>query len=236
MVTIAACQRLQRSWFAALSSATGGRTFTTHGSDWVWLPARRELILLFPQEISPAGIRPALAEGVRLGAHTVGAWLGGGVKGAPLTGLGFSPGWQPWWMAAPVEEPAGYDDDAAVLSTEVPEYGGPLAQELRVVRSQPRQAWHAVARVDGTVAGAGYSFYPSGVPGLRGLGGIFNMEVLQEYQRRGLGTALLSRLAKAAAASGAEHLALNATPQGYELYSQRGFELIGRGQTYWLQL
>ncbi|WP_051427315.1 GNAT family N-acetyltransferase [Arthrobacter sp. H20] len=236
MVTIAACQRLQRSWFAAVSSATGGRTFTTHGSDWVWLPARRELILLFPQEISPAGIRPTLAEGVRIGAHTVSAWLGGGIKGSALAGLGFSPGWQPWWMAADVQSPAAYDDAGTALSTEVPEYRGPLLQELRVVRSQPRQAWHAETRADGSIVGAGYSFYPSGVPGLKGLGGIFAMEVLQEYQRRGLGTALLSRLSKAAAASGAEHLALNATPQGYELYSRRGFELIGRGQTYQLRL
>ncbi|NOJ61321.1 GNAT family N-acetyltransferase [Arthrobacter sp. 260] len=236
MVTIAACQRLQRSWFAAVSSATGGRMFTTHGSEWVWLPARRELILLFPLEISPAGIRPALAEATRLGAHRVGVWLGGGVNGSPLTGLGFSPGWQPWWMAASVEDPAGYDDAAATLTTEVPDYRGPLLQELRVVRSQPRQAWHAEARVDGSIAGAGYSFYPSGVSGLKGLGGIFNMEVLPDYQRRGLGTALLSRLSSAAAASGAENLALNATPQGFELYSRRGFELIGRGQTYWLEL
>lgn len=139
-------------------------------------------------------------------------------------------------MAAPVDVPAAHDDGAVTLSAEVVEYSGARAKELRVVRSQPRQAWHAETRVDGAIVGAAYSFYPSGVPGLRGLGGVFNMEVLPQFQRRGLGTALLSRASRVAAASGATRMALNATPQGYELYARRGFELIGRGQTYWLNL
>ncbi|WP_051478506.1 GNAT family N-acetyltransferase [Arthrobacter sp. H5] len=236
MVTIAGCQRLQRAWFAALATATGGRTFSTRGCDWIWLPARSELMLMFPEEVSPAGLRPGLAEGVRLGATSVGAWLNGAVRGAGLHEFGFETGWQPWWMAAPVELPTAYDDGAATLTGDVPEYRGPLERELRVVRSQPRQAWHALSRVEGHPAGAAYSFYPAGVSGLRGLGGIFNMEVLPEFQRRGLGTALLSKVGREAAAAGATHLALNATPQGYELYSRRGFDLIGRGQTYWLHL
>ena len=236
MVTIAQCQRLQSAWFAALATATGGRTFSTHGCTWAWLPARSQLMLLFPEEVSPAGIRPALAEGSRLGAKTVGVWLNGAVRSTALSGLGFDPGWQPWWMAAPAERAAAYDDNPAELSTEVPEYLGPLARELRVVRSQPRQAWHAETRVGGNVVGAAYGFYPSGVTGLKGLGGIFSLEVLPAYRQRGLGTALLSRTAKAAAASGARHLAVNAAPSGSEFFAARGFDLVGRGKTFWMTL
>jgi N-acetylglutamate synthase-like GNAT family acetyltransferase len=72
--------------------------------------------------------------------------------------------------------------------------------------------------------------------GLRGLGGIFSVEVLPPYRRRGLGTALVSRAAKAAAASGAQHLAVNAAPQGAEFFKARGFNLVGRGKTFWMGL
>jgi GNAT superfamily N-acetyltransferase len=60
--------------------------------------------------------------------------------------------------------------------------------------------------------------------------------VLPAYQRRGLATALLSATARAAGEAGAVHLVVNATPQGYEFLSRRGFALLGRGRTYSLGL
>ncbi|WP_157940126.1 GNAT family N-acetyltransferase [Arthrobacter ruber] len=238
MVTIAQCQRLQASWFAALASATGGKTFSTHGCTWVWLPARRELMMMFPESVTAYAVRPALAEGSRLGATSARVWLNGAVDPAELGALGFAPGWQPWWMAAPVSAVVRSGDDDAVLTTEVPDYSGPLAEELRVVRTQPRQAWHAVTRDTdgGNISGAAYSFRPSGVAGLTGLGGIHHLEVLPAYQRRGLATALLSTTARAAGAAGAVDLAVNATPEGYRFLSRRGFTLLGRGRTYALDL
>lgn len=235
MTTIAGCQRLQRAWFAALAQATGGRTFSTHECDWIWLPARSELMLMFPTSISAAGLRPGLAEGVRLGARTVGVWLNGAVRAQELAGFGFEPGWQPWWMSAPVGSVTGYDPGCATVTVEVPEYSGPPAAELAVAREEPVRAWHAVARKEGGLAGAAYSFY-DGTDNPRALGGIFNMEVQAAFRRQGVGTALLSAVARQAAAAGAEELALNATPEGYKLYLRRGFELIGRGHTWWLTL
>ncbi|WP_052274264.1 GNAT family N-acetyltransferase [Arthrobacter sp. L77] len=238
MVSIAACQRLQSAWCAALATATGGKTFSTHGATWVWLPARRELMMMFPEAVRAHAVRPALAEGTRLGASSVRVWLNAAVDGAELAELGFGPSWQPWWMAAPVSAVVGPGDDAAVLTTEVPDYSGPLRQELGVARAQPRQAWHAVTRdpVHGNISGAAYSFHPVGVAGLQGLGGIHQLEVLPAYQRRGLATALLSATARAAGAAGAVDLAVNATPQGYAFLSRRGFALLGRGKTYALAL
>lgn len=235
MTTIAGCQRLQRAWFAAVAEATGGRTFSTHECDWIWLPARRELMLMFPTSLSPSGLRPGLAEGVRLGARAVGVWLNGAVRGRELAGFGFEPGWQPWWMSAPVTDVRAFDTAGTSVTVTVPEYSGAPAKELAVARTEPAKAWHAVARAQGDLAGAAYSFY-DGTDNPRALGGIFNMEVLPQFRRRGLGTALLASTAQQAAAAGALELALNATPEGYELYSNRGFELIGRGQTWWLHL
>lgn len=238
MVSVAACQRLQSAWCAALATATGGRTFSTHGATWVWLPARRELMMMFPETVRAHAVRPALAEGARLGASSARVWLNSAVDGADLGGLGFSPSWQPWWMAAPVAAVVGSGDGAASLTTEVPDYSGPLQQELRVVRSEPRQAWHAVTRdpAHGNISGAGYSFHPAGVAGLHRLGGIHHLEVLPAYQRQGLATALLSATARAAGEAGAEDLAVNATPQGYAFLSRRGFTLLGRGKTFVLGL
>ncbi|MHA7180310.1 GNAT family N-acetyltransferase [Arthrobacter sp. MDB2-24] len=238
MVTIAQSQRLHTAWFTALASATGGKTFSTHGTTWIWLPARRELMMMFPDAVSAQAVKPALAEGVRLRASTVRVWLNGAVDAAELGPLGFSPSWQPWWMAAPVAAVVRSADDDAVLTTEVPDYSGPLEQELRVARSQPTQAWHAVTRDErgGAVTGAAYSFYPHGVAGLRQLGGIHHLEVLPDDQRRGLGTALLSATARAAGDAGAVDLCVHATPEGYPFFARRGFTLLGRGRTYSLQL
>ncbi|WP_146070838.1 GNAT family N-acetyltransferase [Arthrobacter sp. B1805] len=237
-MTIAQCQRLATAWSTALAAATGGKTFSTHGTTWVWLPARRELAMMFPEQVSAYAVRPALAEGVRLGAASVRIWLNGAVDPAELGPLGFDQSWQPWWMAAPVSAVVASADDGAVLTTDVPDYSGPLEQELRVVRSQPQQAWHAVTR-DATghnVSGAAYSFHPSGSGDLHRLGGIHHLEVLPGYRRRGLATALLSATARAAGEAGAVDLTLNATPQGYEFFSRRGFTLLGRGRTYVLTL
>lgn len=238
MTTITDCQRLQRAWFAALAQATGGRAFTTHGCDWVWLPARRELMLMFPTSVSPAGLRPGLAEGVRLGARTVGVWLNGAVRAHELAAFGFEPGWQPWWMSAPADAVTGFDSPGASITTDVPELSGAAAAELAVAgmaASGTGRSWHATARVQGEFAGSAYSFY-DGSDNPRAVGGIFTMEVLPRFRRHGLGTALLAAVARQAAAAGARELALNATPEGYRLYSRRGFQLLGRGQTWWLSL
>lgn len=234
MVTIAQCQRLEAAWSAALATATGGKTFSTHGTTWVWLPARRELRGMFPERVSAHAVRPALAEGLRLGATSVRVWLNGAVDAAGLDGLGFTPSWQPWWMAAPVSAVLLAKDDDAVLTDGVPEYSGPLEQEMRVLRLQPQQAWHAVTRdpEEGSVSGAAYSFCPSGITGLNALGGIHHLEVLPRYQRQGLATALLSATARAAGRAGAADVAVNASPEGYEFFSRRGFALLGRGRTY----
>lgn len=247
MVTIAACQQLQQSWLTALAAATGGRTFATHESPWVWLPARRSLVLVYPQRISPAGIRPALAEARRLGARSASAWLNNAVEGGPLEAFGFQRGPQPIWMSAPVQAPQDYAADAAAVEPAPPEVTGPDARELVVGHGHPRQAWHLGARSGGKLVGRAWVYVPdTGAAGAGSvqptgpaagseagtgkLAGIFGLAVGPASRRSGFGSALLSRAAAVAETAGADRLAVNAAPQGQELCAARGFELIGRGQ------
>ncbi len=227
MVTIADCQRTQHAWFRALAAATGGRAFGTHRMEWVWLPETREMLCLFPTEITEAGLLPALGEAERRGADTVGVWLNAAVKPGALARHRFERGWQPWWMTAALEDwtPVGADDDRVSLA----------APADGVCSLNPPQAWLATARVGGEWAGQSHVFLEPG-QGTKHLAGIFDMAVAPEHRRTGLGTALLDRLAATAADAGAEHLVLNATPEGLRLFGSRGFELIGKGQTWWYRL
>lgn len=221
MVTIADCQRTQHAWFKALAEATGGRSFSTHRMEWVWLPETREMLCLFPTEITESGLLPAMAEARRRGAATVGIWLNAAVREGILPRHRFERGWQPWWMTAPV--------DAGIPAE------GPADERVTLTCVAENQAWLATARLGGEWAGRAYAFMPPEQGG-KHLAGIYDMEVALDHRRTGLGTALLGRLAVTAAIAGAEHLLLNATPEGQRLYGTRGFELVGKGQTWWHHL
>lgn len=236
MVTIAACQELHQDWLKNLAGVTGGRTFSTHESEWVWLPARRQLVLMYPQRIAPAGIRPGLAEGMRLGAQSVSVWLNNAVGYAPLEAFGFRRGPQPLWMSAPVSAPQQYSAEAAGIDPEPAEVSGPDAEELAAGRGHPRTAWHLTTRGEGKLTGRAWVFVPAAEEPGKSLAGIFGLAVGASSRRRGYGTALLSRAATVAATAGADRLAINAAPLGAELCAARGFELIGRGQQLTLDM
>lgn len=230
MVTLADCQRTQHAWFKALAAATGGRSFGTHQMEWVWLPQTREMLCMFPTEITEAGLLPALAEAERRGAAVVGVWMNAVVKPAVLAAHRFEPGWQPWWMTVPL------DLERIIAAHEAADGRVDIdAAADGVCAVSPRQAWLGRARVDGEWAGQAYAFMPPDER-KKNLAGIFDMSVLPEHRRTGLGTALLDTLAEAAFDAGAEHLLLNATPEGQRLYKNYGFELIGKGQTWWYHL
>lgn len=234
MVTLADCQRTQHAWFRALAEATGGRSFSTHKMDWVWLPETREMLCMFPTEISDAGLEPALAEAKRRGASTVGVWMSAAIRESILPQYRFERGWQPWWMTKSL------DVETLAAASETPD------GRVTVTAVAPDQVWLATARggeaqdagvQDGEHewAGRSYAYLPP-EQGTKHLAGIFDMVVAPEHRRTGLGTALLNQLSEAVFNAGAEHLLLNATPDGQRLYKNRGFDLIGKGQTWWLHL
>lgn len=188
--------------------------------DWVWLPETHEMLCMFPTEITDAGLQPALAEAERRGATAVGVWMNAATRPGILPAYRFERGWQPWWMTRAL------DVEAAAAASEAAD--GRVA--LTAIKAD--QVWLATARMGEEWAGRSYAHLAPEQNG-KHLAGIFDMIVAPEHRRTGIGTALLDRLAEAAFNAGAEHLLLNATPDGQRLYGKYGFELIGKGQTWW---
>lgn len=225
-VRIRDCEAVQAEWLKQSALARGGKLFSTHRMDWAWNPAERTLSGLFPEAVDAAGLRPALAEAVRLGAATVGLWTNAAVRAKSAIELGFEIGWKPWWMAAAVA-------DVPLIEDPLPTHRG---------LDLPDGAWLAELELDGEWAASGRLFTPNQKSSGRadqprsGLAGVFDMSVVESRQRQGLGTRILGALAARARAEGIQSLLLNSTPAGEHLYRANGFELIGREQTYWLRL
>ncbi|GAA3693946.1 hypothetical protein GCM10022377_03210 [Zhihengliuella alba] len=204
---ISAAQAAQKSWLQALALASDGRVFSTHGCDWAWLPTRRRLVLLFPERVGIAGLRPALAEGARLGAARVDAWLNAATADAPLRDLGFREGAPVLWHEGALHRRAGGRTAGAAwagrvrLSPDVPEAAGRDRLELNVAthwrsslggRRHPatqRRIEHAVAREDGVLRGRVFGQFT-----LDGAVSVHGLAVAPAERRRGIGRALLHGL------------------------------------------
>lgn len=228
--SVADCELNQAQWNCASAVAGGGSAWQDAGLIWAWRAHSGELMLNFPRSLELAAVERGIAFARDHGAHIVGAWLSSETDPATLVEAGFQRGWEPWWMAASLAAIAPADDPRVALSTDVPEYGPGGRRLLSLAEGERPSAWHAVARIDGSLAGRAWSF----VAGSRA--GVYDMEVWPQYQRRGLGRALLREVCDAARAAGATTVTLNATPAGEKLYSAEGFVRVGEGITYWHHL
>lgn len=233
MVTIADCERVQTNWFAARATSLGGTVWRDDGL--LWTDGPDGLNLMFPTNLTLDAVRRGVDLALERGRGIVGAWLSTDVDPTPLARAGFERGWSPWWMTvdlAALGEPA---DPRVRLELDTTDYTGEYADyraQLRLTRIQPTRAWYAAAHVGAhqRFAGRAWSFLDGD------LAGIFDMDVWPEFQRQGLGTALLTTVCAAARTAGARHAVLNATPEGKLLYSTCGFTQIGEGITWWHHL
>jgi GNAT superfamily N-acetyltransferase len=179
--------------------------------------------IAFPRTRSRAAIDAA----VGLGLRSMSCWslADDDVLGARLVARGFEWGWQPHWMALelaelPEAEP-GYDVVPARTAdpSDLP-YGSSGAT--------PRPAQRLVVIEDGRTVG-GVTVNP-----WRGYAGIYDMGVVRDRRRRGIGRALTIAAAGTARALGCSHALLNATAEGELLYRTVGFDSLGLGRTWWL--
>jgi GNAT superfamily N-acetyltransferase len=187
-------------------------------------------MLNFPRVIDETAARRGVEFAHEHNARIIGAWLSPETEAGMLETVGFERGWEPWWMAAPLEAIPEPDDPRVWLSADVPEYGPGGQRLLSLARGDQPRAWHAVARVDGLFAGRAWSLVAGDVAG------VYDMDVWPKFQRRGLGQALLRTVCDAAREAGATRAVLNATELGERLYARAGFVHVGRGITYWHHL
>ncbi|MCS3491751.1 ribosomal protein S18 acetylase RimI-like enzyme [Arthrobacter sp. JUb119] len=246
MTTIASAQEALSHWHQALAVATGGKIFTTHGCSWAWQPVRKRLILLFPEQPEQAGLRPALAEGHRLGARRVEAWVNSGAHADELRATGFSDNAQVSWHAGPLAIPMDRWTGKIRLGNNVPEATGADAAELNVTNlwretstqlssGHPalRRVEHALARTDeGEIVGRGFA-----QQGPNGQLMVHSLAVGKEHRRHGVGTALLHGLSRSMINPLSppddevpQELLAAATPSSADFFSANGLKLLGRGR------
>jgi GNAT superfamily N-acetyltransferase len=230
LATLADCEINQAAWNAAVALAGGGTVWEDAGLRWSWQAHDGQLLLSFPRAVDAAAARRGVAAARRRGACIVGAWLANDVDASPLESAGFERGWEPWWMAAPLDAIPEPEDGRVAISNDFDEYGPEGRRLLSLAQGPSARAWHAVARLDGRFAGRAWAFAPGEVAG------IYDMDVWPRFRRQGLGRAMLRAVCAAARAAGARLAVLNATPDGERLYSAEGFVRLGTGITYWHHL
>lgn len=227
---MADCEANQAEWNCAFALAGGGKVWEDGGLRWAWQAHNGHLMLNFPRSIDAEAARRGVEFARGAGARIVGAWLSRETDASPPEAVGFERGWEPWWMAADLDAIAEPDDPRVGVSAEVPEYGAGGQALLSLARGESARACHAVARVDRRFVGRAWSFRAGDVAG------IYDMEVWPDFQRRGLGRALLRTVCAGARAAGAKRAVLNSTPAGEPLYGSEGFVHVGEGITYWHHL
>jgi GNAT superfamily N-acetyltransferase len=233
---IRAAARNHVSWMTRAAVATGGAVVREHRLTWTTPRPGGEAMLLFPRAASPAALDAVLESARERRARGIGCWASGLESiddlAERLMERDFEWGWQPHWMAIDLTRlPIADDDPRVSLVERVPEYGEYGSRLVALARARPRRSWHAVARVDGDYAGHAWAHL---IGGRLGSAGIYDVDVLPDHRRRGLGRALTLAVCRAAANAGARMATLNATGEGELLYRALGFRSLGHGQTWWL--
>ncbi len=95
----------------------------------------------------------------------------------------------------------------------------------------PRQIWHFVAWLDGQPVGHSTLCLTRGS---LGIAGIYGVGVAPTARNRGVGKAVVAAACQQARELGARIAMLNGT--GERMYRQLGFERLGYGQTWWLNV
>ena len=230
VVKVTDCERVQTNWFRVRATELGGAVW--RDGELLWTDGPDGLNVMFPRTLTTDAVRRGVERGRELGRTIIGAWLSLDVDATALADAGFERGWSPWWMTARLDDVPSTTDPRVRLEQDTLDYQGEHAgyrDQLALTRLQPQHAWYAAAHVGAQArfAGRAWSFLDGE------FAGIFDMDVWPRFQRRGLGTALVSTVCAAARRAGATDAVLNATPEGKQLYQTCGFTQIGAGITWW---
>jgi GNAT superfamily N-acetyltransferase len=161
-----------------------------------------------------------------------------------LLARGFQSGWKPCWMAldmnrefASFPPPEGVEirlleDGETPEADGLPYYSREMAiLHAAAARRSPRSVWHWGAFQKDRLIGHCVLFLHRGA---LGAAGIYSVGVLPEEQNRGIGKAVVQAACMLGREKGCRYALLNAT--GERMYRQLGFERVGYGRTWWLNV
>ncbi len=234
------------AWFTAGAVHGGGEVVVDRKVRRMITP--HEVVVPFPRMGSDSAceiIDEIAADCRRRQPNIVGVWSLTPTRprdlGLRLMARGFSIGWKPHWMAMDFRRlPADYrtpepikiavDDEADWNVHNLPycDLQGQVALRAMALEN-PRPVYHLVARVEGRVVGHSVIYLSRG--GL-GVAGIYNVGVVPERRRQGIGKALMIDSCKLARSLGCQYALLNSAAD--EFYTEIGFESLGWGQTWWM--
>jgi GNAT superfamily N-acetyltransferase len=220
-----------RAWFGRCAAVTGGAAERCDGL--VLVVSEGAGTIAFPRPGQSRGrLRERVdavmrrAEELRLRAMSCWSVAEDKPLGTLLLARGFEWGWEPHWMAldlaAAPAEPGEHDV--------VPAAGDPPRDlPYASARPDPRAARHLAVRDHG-----GRTVGHVVVNPWRGIAGIYDMGVVPDRRREGIGRALTLAACATARDLGCRHAVLNATGEGELLYRSVGFASLGLGRTWWL--
>src|SRR5579884_760835 len=241
-----------RELFVLQALAAGGEAHQAEGVTWTYAGPKGESMILFPR-LAEANAGQQLDAIVgyyreRQPEKLVGCWSLDPPQPpdleVPLLARGFQLGWRPCWMWLDLEQmqavhpwPEGLKVevlDAADLpdADNLPSYDADMAAVQHAITGlQPRRMWRFAAFLDGRTVGQSTLFLTTGP---LGVAGIYNVGVVPEARNQGIGKAVTIAACQQALALGCRHALLNAT--GERMYRQIGFDRIGYGWTWWLNV
>jgi GNAT superfamily N-acetyltransferase len=241
-----------REFFIQHTRAVQGEVLRADGVTWTYAGRDGDSFILFPQ-LAPEQAGAQLDTIVqfylkRQPTSLVGCWS----LDPPtppdldirLLARGFQPGWRPCWMWLDLAllrmqhpQPNGLRIELLEAAPppeapQLPYYDPTMAPiDRELAARQPRQVWHFMAWLAGEPVGHSRLFVTSGP---LGVAGIYDVGVLPHMRNRGVGKAVTAAACRQALALGYRHALLNAT--GERMYQRLGFERIGYGSTWWLNV
>ena len=245
-----------RELFCLGARCAGGEVREANGVTWTYAGPRGDSMVAFPSLAeNRAGAQLDEIVGYYLGLSyvprgLVGCWSLDPPRppdlGVRLLARGFQVGWRPCWMALDLDRvrtdhprPEGLrveaDGESSFLNMKHLPYAQvdePCARPDLQERYRDRLR-RFVAVLDGRVVGQSTVFLTEGP---LGAAGIYDVGVEPEARNRGIGKAVTLAACLVARERGYRYAVLNATDLGRPAYERLGFEWLGDGWTWWLNV
>ncbi|MCG2614221.1 GNAT family N-acetyltransferase [Terrimonas sp. NA20] len=239
-----------RQLFSLNAISLGGRAVRGNDIEWTYINDKEASAVMFPS-LTEENVRQELnflMESYRqYTPASAGYWSLLPKKpaniGLYLLARGWQTGWQPCWMALDTLTdqfdntlPEGYriteenDVDASMVK-DLPYAEDNAYFSSTLIKQYPGKARRIVAWHNETIIGQCCLFFSEAPANVVGL---YNMGVIPQQRKKGIGKALLHTAALVAQKKGIPYVTLNANHIGRPLYQKVGFKLIGYGTTWWL--